>query len=473
MADILWTGEEIEAAVKGQLRGNFTATGVRIDSRNVEPGDVFFAVPGKTDNDGHVYMNEALQRGATGVVIEHGDASPAVIVADTMKALEDLGQAAIERSDAIRIAITGSVGKTTCRFIMENLLAHFGKTHASADSLNNKWGVPLSLARMPKDAQFGVFEVGMNHAHEITPLSKQITPHLSIITTVASVHIEHLETIENIALAKAEIFHGMDADGIVILPRDSEQFPLLLAEARTQGIRTIRSFGLHPESDAHLLDIKTDTDAIKVEAIIKGEVVAFTLGIPGAHHALNALAVLTAIDALNLDIRTVLSHMAEIKPVIGRGNRFAVQLQSSQPSLLVIDETHNASPVAVEAALRVLAEIPTTGRRIAILGDMLELGGNAADFHAGLKKPIEEASIDMVFTSGRLMAHLAEVLSFGKNRHFPDSQVLSEQIGELLQPGDVVLIKGSRGAQMKRVVDALKQLGQVETMANPKVLHSA
>src|SRR5688572_2300336 len=249
MSDVLWTGEEIAAAVNGKLRGIFTATGIHIDSRNLKPGSVFFAVPGKTFNDGHEYVAAAIQNGASGVVIEHGDEVPSVLVADGFKALEDLGRAAVARSNAVRIAITGSVGKTSCRAIAEAAFAAFGSTHASLDSLNNKWGVPLSLARMPKSAKFGIFEVGMNHADEIVPLSTMITPHVAIITTIAPVHIEHLGSIENIARAKAEIFAGMDANGIAVLPRDSDQFSLLVAEARTQGLQRIVSFGSHKESD--------------------------------------------------------------------------------------------------------------------------------------------------------------------------------------------------------------------------------
>jgi UDP-N-acetylmuramoyl-tripeptide--D-alanyl-D-alanine ligase len=451
MTDVLWTGEEIAAATGGTLRGKFSATGASINTLNIERGDVFFAVPGKTFNDGHAYVADAIAKGASGVVIERGDETPAIIVSDGMKALEDLGRAAVARSDATRIAITGSVGKTSSRAMAEEVFAVFGKTHASRDSLNNKWGVPLSLARMPRDAQYGIFEIGMNHANEITPLSRMTSPHVSIITNVAPAHIEHFGSLEGIVRAKAEIFHGMDSDGIVILPRDNETFGVLLAEAQTQGVGKIITFGHHAESDFRLLSF----DYGKIEATARGAKFSFTLGMPGEHQAMNALAVLAAADALGLDLNKALPVLADLSPVTGRGNILVIR-----DSITVIDETHNASPIAVEAALKLLAETKVPGRRIAILGDMLELGDESPLYHAALKKPIIDAKIDHVLTAGNMMHHLADALPDAQSTHYTDSAALAADIARHLKPQDTLLVKGSRGSKMKLVIDALRGLGQ-------------
>ncbi len=461
----LWTAASLAAVTGGRLIGSDRAvTGVSIDTRTLQAGDVFIALRGP-HLDGHEYIAAARAKGATCVIAEHGSEEGTIVVADTFQALQDMGRGARARSKARVFAITGSVGKTSTKEMLARCLSLLGETHAAQASLNNHWGVPLSLARMPVSAQFGVFELGMNHANEITPLSKMTAPHIALITTIASAHIENLGSVENIARAKSEIFHGMETDGVAILPRDNPQFPILLAEARTQGLQHILTFGSDPGSDVRLLDARAEADMTHVHFSYQGKSYDFTLGLAGVHQAMNALAVVAAVAQVTDDITRVLPVLAELTPVSGRGNRWPCLLKKGQPPLLVIDETHNASPVAVRAALDVLARIPTNGRRLVALGDMLELGAVSAQEHAALKEPLLAAHVDHVFTCGKRMAHLAEVLPFGRNTHFADSAALAAHIAELVRPGDVLLLKGSHGSKMKLVIDALQSLSQSAEMA--------
>jgi UDP-N-acetylmuramoyl-tripeptide--D-alanyl-D-alanine ligase len=459
-APVLWTAAEIAAVTQGTLIGdNFNVTGISIDTRSINPGDLFIALKGP-NFDGHDFVTDALAKGAAGVLVEHGSAPQHIVVKDIMRGLQDLGAGARARSHAKIVAVTGSVGKTSVKAMLATAFSALGKTHAAEASLNNHWGVPLSLARMPVDAEFAIFEIGMNHANEISPLSKLVAPHLSIITTIASAHIAHLGSIENIALAKAEIFHGMQADGIAILPRDSEQYALLLAEARTQGLQHIISFGEGSEADIRLVDFIQHEDASSLKATLMGQEVDFDFGVPGKHQAVNSLSVLAAVKALGFDIEKPLQAFAAMKPVGGRGNRQELEIHSGQLPIVLIDETHNASPIAVKAALQLLAQMPVQGRRIAILGDMLELGNDGPSFHKELAGPLQQAGVDLVMLSGPLMAHLAENLPADRVRYYPTSTELAQEIEQWIQPGDAILVKGSRGSKMKLVVDALVELRQ-------------
>lgn len=457
----LWTGQDLAAATGGKpVGGDFEANGISIDTRTLKPGDLFVALTGP-QFDGHSFIDKAFEKGAAAVVVSQAtDKGKSILVGDTLRALQDMGAAARARSTAKIFAVTGSVGKTSTKEMLARCLALLGTTHAAEASLNNQWGVPLSLARMPRHTQFGIFELGMNHAGEIAPLSQMVSPHIGLITTIASAHIEHLGSLENITRAKAELFQGMDAQGTVILPRDSAQFSVLLAEARTHGIQNILSFGHEPHSELRMLDVHAHADKTDMRFRFKDKEYTVTLGVAGVHHAMNALAVLGAVAQITDAIETVFPALEEMEPVHGRGNRWACVLKAGAPPLLVIDETHNASPIAVRAALDVLAQIPTTGRRLVALGDMLELGETSVKEHASLKEPLLAAHVDQVFTCGKLMAHLAEALPFGRNRHFADSATLAAQIGELVLPGDILLVKGSRGSKMRLVIDALQLLSQ-------------
>ncbi|MDB5478637.1 MAG: UDP-N-acetylmuramoylalanyl-D-glutamyl-2,6-diaminopimelate--D-alanyl-D-alanine ligase [Alphaproteobacteria bacterium] len=458
MPEILWTGAEIAAVTGGELRGDFSASGISIDTRTLQPGDLFIALKGP-NFDGHEFIAAALEKGAAGILAEHGTPDNTVLVKDAFLALQDLGEGARARSKATIIAVTGSVGKTSVKAMLHTAFSVLGPTHAAEASLNNHWGVPLSLARMPRSAQYAVFEIGMNHAGEISPLSKMVAPHVAIITAIAPAHIAYLGSIENIALAKAEIFHGMDANGIAILPRDSQQFPLLLAEARTQGLQHILNFGESPDADIRLKSVQGEGDASLVTARIGQQDFRFTFGVPGKHQALNLLSVLAALSALDKNIQDILPAFAGAKPVAGRGNRRDVPVVGG--NITVIDETHNASPIAVEAALDLLGQTQT-GRRVVILGDMLELGPDAAAFHAGLADGVKKSGAGIVLLSGPLMASLASALPKENTRHYADSAALAKEIPTLLGLGDIVLVKGSRGSKMKLVVDAIVQLGQLE-----------
>lgn len=458
----LWTANDIAAVTGGRLIGDdFAVTGISIDTRTIQPGDLFIALKGPR-MDGHDYADAALEKGAAGILVEKGMKPKSVIVADTFRALHDLGAGARERSHAHIIAVTGSVGKTSTKEMLAGVLKSFGKTHAAEASLNNHWGVPLSLARLPVDAEYAVFEIGMNHAGEIAPLSKLVSPQVAMITTIAAAHIQHLGSIENIAKAKAEIFQGMDANGIAVLPRDNDQFALLVAEARTQGLQKILSFGEHPESDIRLASIDQGSESSDVSFVYDGRQHTFALTIPGKHQAINALGVIAVLTAVGVDLEEALDGFSDLSPVKGRGNRFSVTVKEGKASIKVIDETHNASPIAVEAALKVLVHVPTPGRRIVILGDMLELGDESPELHKGLKKPLLEADPGLVLTCGPMMAHLAQTLPKDGSKHYPDSTALAADIGNILQSGDVVLVKGSRGSKMTLVIDAIKQMGQFE-----------
>ena len=456
----LWTAEDIAAVTGGRLVGsNFDVTGISIDTRTAAQGDLFIALKGPRF-DGHDFIDAAQDKKVAGIMATREISGNTIIVNDTLRAMQDMGAGARARSNAKIFAITGSVGKTSTKEMLARCLTILGKTHAAEASLNNHWGVPLSLARLPVSAQYGVFELGMNAANEITPLSKLVSPHIALITTIAAAHVEKLGSLENIARAKAEIFHGMDANGVAILPRDVPEFPILLAEARTQGIGTILTFGATEGADLHMLSVQLNEDTTDMRFSFKGREYKLKLGLAGAHQAMNALAVLAALAQVTNDIEKAFPALENMQAVSGRGNRWPCVIKKGAPPVLVIDETHNASPIAVKAALEVLAQIPTTGRRLAALGDMLELGDTAPAEHAGLKAALLAAQVDQVFTCGKLMAHLAETLPFGRNKHFADSEALAAQIGELVQPGDILLIKGSRGAKMKLVIDAFQGLGQ-------------
>lgn len=462
MTKPLWTASEIATVTKGRLIGaDFDVSGISIDTRSLHKGDLFIGLSGP-HFDGKQFNQSALNSGAAGVLAEYGDEPRHIIVKDTFLALQDLGAGARARSDAAVIAVTGSVGKTSAKAMLHQAFSALGKTHAAQDSLNNHWGVPLSLARLPVDARYAVFEIGMNHANEISPLSKMVAPHIAVITNIAPAHIEYLGTIENIALAKAEIFHGMAADGVAVLPRDSAQFSILLAEARTQGLQNILTFGEHEDADIRMLAVQPDGEASLITASIMGRETTFRLGVPGAHQAMNAMAVIAAMIGVKADWRKALPAFAAMLPVSGRGNRLSVTLVPNQPSLTVIDETHNASPIAVEAALKLLVQTEATGRKIIALGDMLELGQHSPALHAGLAATIKGGAFDQILLCGPMMKHLADALSGQNVKYYPDSQKLAADINAHVQPGDILLAKGSRGSKMKLVVDACLALGQIK-----------
>lgn len=475
MSDILWTGDEVAAACNGRALGDaaWTVTGVSIDSRTLAKGDLFIPLRGP-NFDGHAFVAQALAQGAAGVLVadipQGLEADGRLIkVDDTMVALQDLGRMGRVRAGSKIIAVTGSVGKTGTKEALKVALDGQGKTFATVGSLNNHWGVPLSLSRLPADSRFGVFELGMNHAGEIGPLSRMVRPDIAIITTVEAVHIEFFASVEHIADAKAEIFEGMDAAGTAILPRDNPHFARLLAAARTQGLSRILSFGGAEGADGRLLDYQSFADHGVVTARIDGVDVTYTIPLPGRHHAINSLAVLLAVKAAGGDVAIAAEALAGLAPIKGRGQRRQIDIAGG--SFTLIDESYNASPVSVAAAAGVLgqADIGAEGRRIAVLGDMRELGDHAPTLHAGLAAPIVAAATDLVFCCGPNMRHLFDALPADKRgAHAPDSATLATIITAAVKPGDALMVKGSAGSRMALVVEALKALDHAHQDNNPQ-----
>ena len=462
MAD-LWTIDEIVAATAGTVEGRPPPGfgGVAIDSRTVEPGDVFVAIQGDR-LDGHDFAAAALAAGAGIAIVSRPDpamraAGPLLVVGDALEALRRLGTAARARTSATVIAVTGSVGKTTTKEALRLALSPQGETHVSASSFNNHWGVPLSLARLPRTARFAVFEIGMNHAGEILPLTALARPHVAIVTEIAPSHLGHFPSLEAIADAKAEIFSGVEPGGAAVLNRDNPYFARLDAAARRAGIATIAAFGRHETSDVRLANLVLHETCSCVTADVFGEEVIYKLGAPGTHLVMNSLAVLAAAKLAGGDLARTALALAGLTPPKGRGVRFTVKLPEGEA--VVIDESYNANPASVAAALAVLgrARPGRGGRRIAVLGDMLELGEEAAALHAGLAKAIDGSGVDVLYASGPLMRHLWDAVPASRRgRHVATSEELKEPLLRELKDGDVVMVKGSLGSRMGPLVDAIR-----------------
>ena len=465
MSTTIWTAKDAGAATKGHCSGDWSATGISIDTRTLQPGDLFIALHGEK-SDGHVHALNALQKGAAAVVISQNLSAecPSLLVPDTLRALEDLGRAARARTGAKIIAVTGSVGKTGTKEMLAAAFGALGQTHAAKASYNNHWGVPLTLSSMHAGTDYGVFEIGMNHAGEITPLAQMVRPHIAIITTVASVHLQHFGSEEFIADAKAEIFDGIEPGGCAILPRDNNWFERLSEKARARGV-TVYSFGEQPRSDARLVEILEAANGSRLTARILDEDITLSLQIPGRHIAVNALSCLLAVKLAGGDLAKAARALEKIQPIKGRGLREAIDLGDAANPVILIDESYNASPTAMRAAFKVLALVDPGrgGRRIAVLGDMYELGEHAAQLHRELSLPLQAAGVNLVYTSGPLMKNLYDALPPAQRGvHENDSSKLAEIVPEVLAPGDVVMVKGSRGPgekpRMQLVVEAVRGL---------------
>lgn len=449
----LWISADAEAATLGQATHAFSATGMSIDTRSLRPGDLFVALQGD-NRDGHAFVRAALEAKAAAALVTHkpndvrADA-PLLLVASTQRALEDLARASRARTDAKLVAVTGSAGKTTTKEMLRLALAASGKTHASHASFNNHWGVPLSLASMPRDARFGVFEIGMNHAGEIRPLTGFVRPHAALITMIGPAHLEFFGNCEAIADAKSEIFEALIPGGAALLPSDSPYFGRLRERARQAGVSRILSFGEEAGSDARLLSLEPADEGLALKADIFGQPVDVRLAAPGRHLALNAIAALAAAMQLGADIFNAAAALKSFTALEGRGARF------DAGGVHVIDESYNANPSSTEAALALLAA--AKGRRIAVLGDMLELGPDADTLHAALARPIESARVDLVFTNGMHMRALWDTLPASRRGAYAEtSDMLAPQLVAALKSGDTVLVKGSKGSKMGAVIDALK-----------------
>jgi UDP-N-acetylmuramoyl-tripeptide--D-alanyl-D-alanine ligase len=460
---VLWVAAETSAAIGGDPAGTWRATGVSIDSRTLIPGDLFVAIRGPK-TDGHGFVADAFAKGAVAAIVHTAPAgipkdAPLLKVEDTMRALEKLGQAARVRTNARIVAITGSVGKTGTKEALKLALAEQGATSASEGSYNNQWGVPLSLARMPKDSAFGVFEMGMNHAGELTPLSRMARPHVAIVTAVEAVHIEFFPSVAAIADAKAEVFAGIEPNGIAVLPRDNPHFERLADAARARGVTTVLGFGAHREAFSHLIEYIAAPEGSTVRAMVGGRTLEYRLAIPGRHWAMNSLAVLATVHAVGADVVRAAAALIRMQAPKGRGQRHPVHIPGGV--FVLIDESYNASPASMTAAIETLAQARPAagGRRIAVLGDMLELGPSATDRHAVLAEVLTANGIDLVFTAGTHMAHLWDALPRAmRGGHAVSSGKLAPIVAAAVRPNDVVMVKGSLGSRMALIVQALLAL---------------
>ncbi len=465
MSRPLWSFNDFVAATKGRPIGPRpgTITGVSIDSRTIEPGDAFFAIKGERF-DGHDFVMQALSRGAATAVVDEGHlaglgriSGSLIVVEDVFIALAVLGIAARLRSPARIAAVTGSVGKTGTKEMLATALAPSSSVHSSPASFNNHWGVPLTLARLPSDANFAVFEIGMNHAGEIEPLTRMVRPHVAIVTTVEPVHLEFFDSVDGIARAKGEIFLGLEPGGVAIVNRDNPHFTALAEMANAAGAAQVIGFGEHPEADVRLEGAELDEFCSYVTISLHGEPVTYKLGMPGRHIVQNSLAVMAAVSALGADLAKAAAALAEISAPRGRGTRHRLDVGGAP--VVLIDESYNANPASMQAAIALLgqAEPGHGGRRIAVLGDMLELGPQAEALHAGLSKDLAAAGIDAVFLAGQLMASLRDALPrdcIGGYAETADE--LEPILAGAMAPGDVVMVKGSNASRMGSLVATLK-----------------
>ncbi len=464
-SEVIWTAKDAIKATDGVCENqDWSAYGVSIDTRSLNEGDIFVALKGDA-SDGHEYVASAIKAGAVVAIVDHHvegvDASRLLIVRDTLEAMENLGRAARARSAGKIIGVTGSVGKTGTKEMLSTAFSAQGQTHASIKSYNNHWGVPLTLSGMHAGTDYGVFEMGMNHANEITPLSQMVQPEIAIITTIAPVHIEHFDNnIEGIIEAKAEIFNGMSEGAQVVLNKDLESFEVLKQKAENKNLK-VYGFGEDDNADATVIDCLEAANGSRVKASILGEEVSYNLQIAGRHIVCNSLAVLLAVKLAGADIQVAAKALAKQEPIIGRGKRELIDSGVKENPITLIDESYNASPLAMNAAFKVLALVDPGrgGRRIAVLGDMLELGSDGPKMHADLALPLKACNVDLVYTCGKDMKKLYEQLPANqRGAHKDTSQELAQIVPDVLVPGDVVMVKGSLGSKMGLVVEALRAL---------------
>jgi len=489
MVDKLWTAYEAAAATGGMLcaKGSlpdrweaeeWSAKGISIDSRALRPGEIFVAL--NDVRDGHEFVEDAFAAGAAAALVtkppQNAPAGkPFLVVRDTLAGLEDLARAARLRNFGKRIAVTGSAGKTSTKDMLRHMLVNVGRVHAADRSFNNHFGVPLTMARMPITARFGIFEIGMNHAGEITPLVDLVRPHAAIITTVASAHLEFFDSEEDIARAKAEIFSGIKPGGCAILPHDNRHFDLLLQIAKTSAAikagGKMLTFGSQERADLRLLSTKAIEKGQKVRAQIFGERHDFTLGAGGEHQAMNALAAIGAAVSVGAPLSPCLQSLATFHAGAGRGEQIKIPFPTKGDKLsdrtdgthfTLIDESYNANPASMRASLSLLASLKPgapTGRRIAVLGEMLELGIESAPLHAALIEPLMAANIEKLYVAGAGMDALWRVVPEAiRGLNVVDPAELAKKIAIDLHEGDIIMVKGSNGSKVSLVANALKDL---------------
>jgi UDP-N-acetylmuramoyl-tripeptide--D-alanyl-D-alanine ligase len=473
---LLWTTDEMIAAMAGRPFGSLPEgiSGISIDSRSIGPGECFFAIKGDRV-DGHDYASMAMANGAALLVVNESRLPamgrvtvPMIVVEDVLAALAKLGMAARARTQAKIIAVTGSVGKTTTKEMLRHVLTPSGKVHASVASFNNHWGVPLTLARMPEDTDFGIFEVGMNHPDEIRPLVKMVQPHVAIITTIAAAHLGNFKNIKEIATAKAEIFEGILPGGHAILNRDSDQFNFLDRAAQAAGVENIHSFGQHPKADFRLAEFNGSEENSALWLTLGGQTFEVALGAPGRHIAENALAVLGAVTLVGADLDKAIEALSTLRAEKGRGKRHKLVLGTGHFTL--IDESYNANPASMRAAISLLAASASDARtrRIAVLGDMLEMGEHSQKVHADLAGPLLAAGIEHVWLAGPEMAALRDSLPDSVHVEYCEkTEDLAAFVLDSVAPGDVLMVKSSLGTGFGKIVAALLDKFAAVSDTNP------
>ncbi|WP_420014068.1 UDP-N-acetylmuramoyl-tripeptide--D-alanyl-D-alanine ligase [Tateyamaria sp.] len=477
----LWTAAEAAAATGGTSTGDWSATGVSIDTRTLQAGDLFVAL--QAVRDGHDFVAQALENGAAAALVTHvpkgvAQDAPLLIVPDVLQGLEALGTAARARTEARVAAITGSVGKTSTKEMLRAMLGDQGRTHASVASYNNHWGVPLTLARMPADTEYAVIEIGMNHPGEIAPLARMVRPHVAMITTVAAAHLEAFEDITGIAVEKASIIDGLEYGGTAILNNDCSMAAILQAKAHDAKRRDV-GFGEHG-FDFVLKSVDLGRDSTVVQAEAHEQPLLFKIGAVGKHYAMNGLGALAACEALGADLALAAQSLGRWSPYQGRGAREVIFLDpvETDMTLELIDDSYNANPTSMAAALDVLAAAQVTndigrvskGRRIAFVGDMKELGDQGPDMHADLAALSAMGQIDKVHCIGPLMQHLHAALPAEKQGDWGETATeMVANIPRRLDSGDVVLVKGSLSMKLALVVDAIRKMGHpVDMGADPQ-----
>jgi UDP-N-acetylmuramoyl-tripeptide--D-alanyl-D-alanine ligase len=467
----LWTSAEAALVTGGRAIGDWACDGVSIDTRTLQAGDLFVAL--KDVRDGHEFVAQALQNGAAAALVSRipegvSEDAPLLIVEDVLAGLEALGTAARARTDAKIVAVTGSVGKTSTKEMLLAMMSDQGRTHASVASYNNHWGVPLTLARMPRDTEFAVIEIGMNHPGEIAPLAKMAAPDVAMVTTVAAAHLEAFENVEAIAVEKASIFEGMKPGGVAVINADIEHAAILMAKAMERRLRELE-FGEHG-FQFKLKDVNVQADATVVQADADGTPLLFKIATPGRHFAMNGLGALAVVQALGGDLALAAQSLGRWQPYQGRGGRETIVLDPVETHLTLdlIDDSYNANPTSMAAALEVLAASNVThdigrvskGRRIAFLGDMKELGPDDIALHAGLAHLEATQKLDVIHCIGPLMRSLYDLLPAHQRGEWTEtSQEMLTGLRQKLDSGDVVLAKGSLSMKLGSIVDAIRKMG--------------
>ena len=460
--DLLWTDKTAGKATGGEATETFEAEGVAFDSRQIESSDLFVALKGD-ETDGHRFVSQAFAKGAAAAMVDHkpedvADQSPLLVVVDTSNGLEDLARAARARTKAKIAAVTGSVGKTGTKEALNHVLSAQAETHVSEKSFNNHVGTPLSLARMRPETQFGVFEVGTNAPGEIARLAELVRPHVALITTVEAVHVANFSGEDAIADEKAAVFAALEDGGIAVINGDNRHAATLMKHAQASPAGRIVRFGTSDECEHRLIERVATSQGSRITASIDGQAVTYILALPGHHQALNSVAVLAVAHHLGADVSEAAASLETLPALAGRGERHTVAVSGGQA--VVIDESYNASPVAVRAALDVLGETETetvaTGRRIAVLGDMLELGDDATSAHTGLSGDLIRNKVDLLFAVGPLMNRLyGELPPARRGGAAGDAGAIAMLLRDVVRPGDVILVKGSRRIGLEAVVAAL------------------